>query len=454
MWGDEFYAAGLMGSGLGELLAGSFAGSPHPPLAFLALRLSVWLFGLSEAGIRAVPAVLSALASVPLFLFVRKRIGGGPALTAGLLWAFSPYAVSLGQEAWIYGTLAFVGFSFIWLADLAWAGSRPAAVLLVPLGLSGMLVQHLFLFFLAAGFLLYFTVAREGRVPFGRFAVLSVMMVIVYLPFVAPTLEQVSLRSQRFANADADTLVQQRVVSRIPTVIGQLIPGGLAPELSPGIVSIPVTLGIFLASCGVVIFSMALFLLNGKVPRRLRFWAAGVFFLPLLLFLKEDPTARHLSILWIPLALSVANLFTRIRAAAVAVVIFAGVLLFPYYRLNTFPYHRSDWRSAVQSVIERRGDGQRVVILAGQNGGLAWDYYAGEGTDRIAPGGENPYGIQPVTGRHVAHTVVDSLLSGGAEVWVIHDIWGGPSGREIAPDHPLLIRENPSPHIEVLLFGG
>lgn len=453
LWGDEFYAAGLMRSGFPELIRASFQGSPHPPLAFLSLRLSSLLFGTSEAALRVVPAVLTSLAAVPLFLFIRRRLGNFPAFMGGLLWVVSPYSVSLGQEVWLYGTLAFFGFTFIWLSDLAWRGSRPAAFLLVPMGLAGMLVQHIFLLFLASGFLLYFTVDIEARTSIRRFLLLALLMLLVYVPFMVPALDQAGLRSARIRSAGMEGVLSYRLVRRVPTVVARLIPGGLASEMSRWDFSRPVTPAIFIVSSACVLVPMVLLSFCRRLSLSQRLWALGTFLMPLLLFAVEDPTARHLSIMWVPLALATAALARSFRPAALAVAAFAALLLFPYYRVNTFPYHRSDWRSAVTSVIERLRNDQQVVVLAGQNGGLAWDYYAGSGTGRLAPGGADPYGAQPVTGGPDPLSTVDSTLRSGRDTWVVHDLWGGPRGREIAPGWKMVLHENHGPHLEVMLFA-
>ncbi len=105
-------------------------------------------------------------------------------------------------------------------------------------------------------------------------------------------------------------------------------------------------------------------------------------------------------------------------------------------------------------VLASRTEDQKLVLLSGQSVGLAWDYYAGPGTDRIASGGETPYARQATSSSVNPIAVVDSLLSEGNQVWVIHDIWGGPSGADIAPGYTISRHEKPSAHIEVLLFSN
>ena len=108
LWGDEFYAAGLVSNGIENLIQNSFRGSPHPPLAFIAIKLSSAVFGNSEAGLRAVSAIVTSWAAVPLYFFVLKRSGKWPAAFSALLWVMAPYSVSMGQEAWLYGIMSFL----------------------------------------------------------------------------------------------------------------------------------------------------------------------------------------------------------------------------------------------------------------------------------------------------------------------------------------------------------
>jgi len=453
LWGDEFYAAGLMNGSFAELVRSSFQGSPHPPLAFLGLKISALLFGVSEAGLRGVPALLTSLAVVPLFLFVKSRTSELSSFIACLLWAVSPYSVSLGQEAWLYGILAFAGFTFIWLSDLAWRGNRKAALFLVPVGLLGMLVQHLFFLFLSAGFLLYFTLDKGKRVSIKSFFLQALIMALVYLPFLFPALEQAGLRSERVGYSTTSGVILHRFLFRVPTVTARLIAGGIAGELSLWSFRSPVTPAIFLVSLLSVVIPVVVFLFRGSSELKFRIWAGGLFIVPLLLFFKEDPTARHLSIMWLPLAMAMAHLAERHRPAVLLVLLTTVILLLPYYRLDTFPYHRSNWRRAVAfTEIESENRGQ-VVILAGQNGGLAWDYYSSGRVDRIALGGETPYEVQATRSTWDPASAVDSLLESGTEVFVVHDIWGGASGENIAPRWPMISRREFGPHLEVVHFG-
>jgi hypothetical protein len=318
-----------------------------------------------------------------------------------------------------------------------------------------MLVQHLFFLFLAAGFLLYFTFPLKRRVPLKKFLLLSGIMALVYMPFAFSAIKQASIRAVRLAGAGTAASTGTRMLMRIPTIFARLIPGGLAGELSGSMLTLSITSVIYVIPLCSVLLSLILMFLDKKTAVKLRVWMSGMLLFPLLLFLKEDPTVRHLSILWIPFGFSVANLYLRHKPLALFLVVLAVLLLFPYYRIDTFPLHRSNWREAVEIVLTSRTEQQNIVVLAGQNGGVAWDYYAGNrGSDRIAPGGENPYETQPTSSSCNPISVVDSLLSRGEEVWVVHDIWGGPAGAEIAPDYNVLFREMPSPHMEVILFGN
>ncbi len=453
LWADEAYAAGLMGSSLPELVAGIFRGSPHPPLAFIAIHISTALFGTSEMGLRLVPALMSAAAVVPLYLFTRRKVDGRGAFFCGCLWAVSPYAVSLGQEAWLYGPLAFMGFLYVLVADLTWEGNRRALYALVPLGLAGMLVHHMFLLFMACGFGLYFTRPRDDRISFRKVVAMGVITVAVYAPFAIPAARQIALRAERLARANLPATAHLRLARRVPTVLARLIPGGVAGELSPSMLGQPVTGGIFILSLAGACAALTSLFTDKRIGKGLRLCAAVTLFAPFLMFVNEDPTVRHLSILWIPLALGIGSISRRFVWSGPVLLVLSALLLLPYYRTEAYPYHRSDYREAAEIVAEGREPGQEVVILGGQNGGLAWDYYYQGSGGRIAIGGENPYEVQSVRGGMDRLAVLDSILDSGVEAWVVHDIWGGPAGRDLSPGHRVLFHEFPSAHMEVLLFG-
>jgi hypothetical protein len=101
LWADEAYAAGLTGLSFSEAVRLFPGGTPHPGGGMAIIWLSTRLFGPGEAGLRSLIAMISASATIPLFLFLKRRAGSRGAAWAAACWALCPWSVSLGQEAWI-----------------------------------------------------------------------------------------------------------------------------------------------------------------------------------------------------------------------------------------------------------------------------------------------------------------------------------------------------------------
>ena len=450
LWVDEAYAAGLMEMNPMDLIRMSIAGSPHPPLAFLFLKFSTILFGQGEAGMRIVPAVASALAVIPLMLLIARRINLSSAVWAGLIWAVSPFAVSLGQEAWLYGIVSCLGFLFVYIADSAWHGSRRALYLIVPIALTGMLVQHMFGLFIAAGFALYFTVPVKQRIHWRQLALVSIIFAVLYSPFAALMLAQASFRAERISRASIDmaAVYRYRFLVRVPTVFVRLIPGGLLLEAGRCIIHDMKQMIFWLIFGAGNLFLLANLYMRNLLDRKFRMWLLLLFAVPFLIFLKEDPTVRHLTILWIPLGFAVAAASARWKLAGPVMLAVSAVMLLPYYNIGSFPYHRSDWRGAAAYVEERFTDDESILVLGGQSGGIAWDYYSSGDFPRVAHGGENPYSENRVSGRS-AQLAADSLMSLHDSIWIVSDFWGGPRTSDLIRGYRVLSEVWISPSMEV-----
>lgn len=452
LWVDEAYAAGLMDMNLVDLVKLSIAGSPHPPLAFLLIKLSVIIFGQSEVGLRMIPALASALAAIPLMCFIARKIDLRSAFWAGIVWAVSPYTVSMGQEAWLYGVISFFGFLFIDVADRAWNGSRKALYAVVPIALTGMLVQHMFGLFLVAGFTLYFVTATAGeRIPFKKLVIVSFIFIVLYAPATLLLLKQAAFRSERMSRAAMDmaAVYKYRFLVRIPTVFTRLIPGGVLVEAGRDMIHDSKQVIFWLIFGAGNLFLLLNLFLRNLLDRKFRIWLFLLFSVPFLIFIIEDPTVRHLSILWIPMGFAVASASRRWKYAGPAILAAAAVMLLPYYNIGSFPYHRSDWRGAAAYVEERLSGNEGILITGGLSGGLAWDYYASGINPRTALGGEDPYREILTPGRSVQFTV-DSLMNLHDSLWIVNDIWGGRRTEELIDGYRILSEVCISPVMEVV----
>ena len=451
LWVDEAYAAGLMEMNPIDLIRMSIAGSPHPPLAFLFLKFSTILFGQGEAGMRIVPAVASAFAAVPLMLLITRRINLSSAVWAGLIWTVSPFAVSLGQEAWLYGIVSCLGFLFVYVADSAWRGSRRALYMVVPIAMTGMLVQHMFGLFAAAGFALYFTIPLKQRIPWKQLALVSIIFAVLYSPFAVLMLKQASFRAERISRAamDMTAVYRYRFLVRVPTIFARLIPGGLLLEAGRCIIHDMKQMIFWLIFGAGNLFLLVNLYMRNLLDRRFRIWLFLLFAVPFLMFFKEDPTVRHLTILWIPLGFAVAAASRRWKLAGPVMLAATAIMLLPYYNIGSFPYHRSDWRGAAAYVEERFTDDESILVLGGQSGGLAWDYYSSGSFPRVALGGSNPYSENRVPGRS-AQSAADSLLNLHDSIWIVTDFWGGPGTSDIIRGYRVLSEVWISPSMEVI----
>jgi 4-amino-4-deoxy-L-arabinose transferase-like glycosyltransferase len=457
LWVDEAYAAGLMDMGIPDLVRMSVSGSPHPPLAFLVIRLSAAIFGTGEAGLRALSAIASALAVVPLTALVSRRLGMRAAVFGGAAWALSPYAVSIGQEAWLYGITALLGFLLLDVCDRAWRGSRAAAWALVPLALCGMLVQHLFAIYVAAGFGLYLAVPRPKRVRLRRPLLLAGALAAVYAPFAPLLLEQAGMRAERMRRAGMDmaAVYSHRYLFRLPTVYTRLIPDGLLVDPGGHLLGDLKQLA-FWAFFGLLnVYLLVCLLLERGLRRPMKVWLVCVLAVPALLFIREDPTVRHLTVLWVPLCFGIAAAFRRWRPGAVLAVAGAAVMLLPYYNVKTFPYHRADWRGAVALVEDDLEDEEGILVVGQLSGGLAWDYYSVTDHPRSALWGEAPYAPNRLERSRTAEAAMDSMRRHHSRVWVVVNSWGGPPVDSLFEDATVLLDRRVSPAMRVvhLSFG-
>ncbi|MBD3278690.1 MAG: hypothetical protein GF388_10345 [Candidatus Aegiribacteria sp.] len=451
LWVDEAYVAGLMDQGPLELIRMSVAGSPHPPLAFLFFRFSTALLGQGELGLRIIPALASALAAVPLMNFVKRRTGIVPAFWAGMVWALAPFSVSMGQEAWLYGIVAFLGYLLTDTADRAWREGGAALYVTVALALAGMLVQHLFAFFAAAVFFLYFTVPRSDRIPFKTFITASAVFLLLYSPFALLLLKQAGFRSERIARAGMDMAAVYRIrfLMRMPTVFIRLIPGGVLLDLARAFAEGGKQIAFWLVFGLVNILLMANLFISRIFRKPFKIWLILVFVVPFLFFLKEDPTVRHMTILWVPFGFAIAAAAVKWKFAGPLLCLLVAVMLLPYYNIVSYPYHRSDWRGAVKLVEDSISSGQGILVIGGNAGGPAWDYYASEDLPRTILGGEDPYSEKVLPGRGL-ESVLDSLLEEHESLWLVHDFWNVERTSCITDYCEILWRTWISPHMEVI----
>jgi 4-amino-4-deoxy-L-arabinose transferase-like glycosyltransferase len=439
IWADEAYAAGLVDLPLREAMDLFSRGTPHPGGGLAVIWLSARLFGPAETGIRMLVALLTASATWPLFSFLSRRAGSRGAFWAAACWALCPWSVSLGQEAWVYGPMAALTLWAVHFADLAWRGSWRALAGFLAACAAGLWIQAMFLLSAAAGIALYFTLPREGRCSLRRVSASAAAVILAAVPVLIPMPAELAERSARMSRAGITGLDFARLLSRSPGVLARLLPGGLLPDSWNTILDTPKYLAVFAAGSLLQLWTLAAAFAGGGMKRSGKIWVAALLLVPLGLFLRDDPTVRQFPLGWLAAALCMAHASSRWRPTGPAAAAFCLLILAGYYGIDSFPYHRSDWRAAVQTVESSAGPGDAVVLLGAKSMAQAWDFYETDGLPRIAVDGGNPYLLDSESpAARDPLRVADSLLSEGGAVWLVMDHWAGPTLTELFPDGELM----------------
>lgn len=164
IWHDEGYTMMLAPMGPLEILERT-ARDVHPPLYYLVLHYWLGLFGTSELAARSFSA-LCLLAAVPLVYLLMKRLySERAAAVAAILVAFSPFLIRYGQEARMYGMVAFVLLLATYSLVRALQGKNRWWWLLYALAIAAGLYTHYYTIFLIAAHWVY--VAYLTRTPAG-----------------------------------------------------------------------------------------------------------------------------------------------------------------------------------------------------------------------------------------------------------------------------------------------
>jgi uncharacterized membrane protein len=448
LWVDEALAAGVAGLGPGELVTKIATGTPHPPLAFLVIRLSALLFGHGETGLRLLIALAAASAAVPVFRLVLRRFGSPAAVWASLVWALCPFAVSLGQEAWVYGIYAALTLWLCDFADMAWRGSGRALIGFVLTGAAGLLTQHFFIFSVLAAVALYIVLPKDERVQWKVPLVWTGLLVLLYIPVFLTFLHQFTARNTRISAVWSASQLPARLLLRAPSEFFRLMADGLLPDISPNLLDRPRMLAAYILNAALIIMILIRGLSAKAFNRRMKLWLILVMFLPFALFVRDDPTIRQLAVIWVPFCLLAGLTFSRFRWSGPVTVLLCLASLVPYYRCSSFPYHPSDWRTAVAMLEEKADPDDPVLVVGGKSTGLIFDYYSSGFLARTAPGGEDPYAADLARLPSDPAASLDSLMERGSRTWILVDVWGGTTAASVSRGYHLEDYTLVSPNME------
>ncbi len=422
LWVDESYAAAVAGAGWNDLSRLAAASTPHPPCSFALMKLSSILFGYTEFGLRLLPALLGASAVFPVFRFARRRFGAVAAFWAGMLWALVPWGVSLGQELWVYGTLAALTFWSIDFADMVWHGNKKAIIGFLLFSIAGLYTQHLFVLVVISGCLLYFTVRSDKRPSIKIPVLLALLLLLIYYPLFLSSIDGFITRNSRLSGQGLDL---EGFRTQFLGIITQLTAGGLLP-------SDPKLLFYKMKFQAWVIGAVALLILGAfissmfdkKISISFRLWMLCVLCIPFLISMRELPSARQLSLSWIAFIPAFSSLFRRVKWSGALITAFCVFGLTFYYPLTSHPYHRSDWKQAASIVNDEWEDTDGVFVSGGKFGGLAWGFYNTEKRPFYPFNGLDPFSETQQELEQNGLCLVDSLLTEHDRLWIVTDNWG------------------------------
>lgn len=421
-WVDEAYAAGLMQKSVSEVMELSSRSTPHPPGAFLLMRASAAVAGNSPAGVRLLNAMAVASAVVPMFLLSRRVLKDTKiSFLAAMTWVVSPFSVSLGQEAWVYGLPAALSLWFLLFSAASWKGRGWMPVAWFLTGLAGLYTQFSFLLAVVSGVLLMVLTRQMHRVQW----VALTLLLAAWLPLVHEHTPEMEVRSTRLEAAGVTpATAPYRLARNAPLAVAGLTADGFVPDLYTTCARDPWSALALLSGLGMALVSLCALTLEKNSHVRLRIWALASWMLPFAMFLVDSPGQRQIHLAAVPLTIGMGAAFRRFKSLAVITFILLTAQLAHWYSLETNAWHRSDWRGAAAYVLDNGRPDDRILVHSGQSGGVAWDLSGGR-PDRIALGGdENPWSMERSASQPAM--VADSILARGERLWLVADLWGPP----------------------------
>jgi hypothetical protein len=441
-WFDEAATVGVLDRSFGAMLAAIPRGESTPPLYYVVAWLWSQPFGLGEAGLRSLSALLGT-ATVPVaFAAAGNLAGRRVGLWVAALAAVSPLLVWYSQEARSYALLVLLGALALWLFArlLRVPDGRDAALWALVSALA--LATHYFALFLVVVQALWLLLAVPRRLA---------LPTVGAVGLAAAALLPLALRQQRaeLAGFIDDGSLAVRVVQ----VVKQLALGYDSPVE-------PLTAGIAVA---IVVVGAAL-ALHGAVAKAVRVWraararreppprsptptaprvraASGVRIavalggaavaLPVLLALTgtDYVLTRNVILAWLPLAvIVVAGLASAGRVGVASLATLAVLTLAATVGTALVPgWQRDDWRGAATAIGEPAA---RAIVVTEPSQAVPVELYR----ERAADPPVDPLVVEEVVA--LARRDGATAVSPGAEV--IASLGLRVAERRVEPTYELL----------------
>jgi hypothetical protein len=160
---DESFTVGIVSGSLGHALHQIPITESTPPLYYILAWRWAQLFGVSEAGLRSLSALLGTALMPVVFLIGRRLASQRAGLVAALLAAVSPFLVWYSQEARTYALLALLSALSFWVFVRALDDPQPRRLWLWALASSAAVLSHYFAGYLVACEALWLMIATRRR---------------------------------------------------------------------------------------------------------------------------------------------------------------------------------------------------------------------------------------------------------------------------------------------------
>jgi hypothetical protein len=360
---DEVQAAREVHMSFGAMLSAIGSGEPNPPLYFVLGWVWAKVFGVSEAGLRSLSALLGCAVIPVTYLCGRELVSKRAGLAAAALACLSPFLIWYSQEAREYMLLAVLtGLSVLFFARGWRAPTRRNLTWWAAFSALAILTQYFAIFLVApeAVALLYRARSRASAVAVAVVAAAQVAVMPHFLGHADHPYEWIG------------TLPLAIRIKQVPVAfgLGTLYQSG---AVNYGLIAAAVLLGLIIVL--LVVWSGTRQLRGAGLAGGL---AACVLLLPLLLAVlgRDYYIARALMPAWIPLAVVVGAACTipRSRSPVAAytggglLLVLLGAFVYAQIRIDThWQYQRPDWRGVAAAL--GASSGQRAIVA--YDGGYA-----------------------------------------------------------------------------------
>ena len=358
LWLDEAltaWVAGLDAGMFAEVIPGHSAN-----LGLYYVLIKGWrALGTSEAALRAFSAVW-AVATVPVFLALARRVAGPPvALIGGLLLAVQPFLITMAQEARVYTLVAFLAtastLAFVRAVEGPSGGRWAAYTALAILGM----YAHAYAALIPLAHAASLAFIPRGRVPWRHVlssaaggAVLLAPLAVASLGQAGDLVSWVPGLSFHWVNENANSFTQGQIpipgwlrVAQLVLYLGAGVAGVAA--LVRGTRGAP-------AADGLGRWRAAVVLLWAGLP-------AGVVLLASVVrpLLVARYLVGSLPAIVLVAAVGLSRLRPAVGRAAVAVLVASSMVILGH--LYSGP-SREDWRGATAYLASETGPGDRVYV--------------------------------------------------------------------------------------------